>query len=177
MIDVRRMTDEEIASYGDEMKAFFAFIKYSESPEDILRVIDENAAVFSNLGELTYETLTELTNSPELRKLQGKYRTTEGGMNVCAGIKGLMDQSKKQGEAIGIEKGEARGIKKGEARGIKKGKAIGVKQGEAIGVQKGENKLASLILKLNELGRSDDIVKVTKNVKYRNKLYTDFGIT
>ena len=173
MIDVRRMTDEEIASYGDEMKAFFAFIKYSESPEDILRVIDENAAVFSNLGELTYETLTELTNSPELRKLQGKYRTTEGGMNVCAGIKGLMDQSEKkgmmEGEARGIEKGEARGIKKGEARGIKKGKAIGVKQGE--------NKLASLILKLNELGRSDDIVKVTKNVKYRNKLYADFGIT
>ena len=94
-------------------------------------------------------------------------------MNVCAGIKGLMDQSEKkgmmEGEARGIEKGEARGIKKGEARGIKKGKAIGVKQGE--------NKLASLILKLNELGRSDDIVKVTKNVKYRNKLYADFGIT
>ena len=106
VIDVRRMADEEIATYSPEMKSFFSFIKYSEDPKEVQRVIQENASVFSNLGELTYETLSELTNSPELRRIKGQYRTAEGGIDVCAGIKGLVDDAKKEAFDNGISKGE-----------------------------------------------------------------------
>lgn len=108
VIDVRRMTDEEIASYGPEMKAFFSFIKYSEDAKKVRQVIQENSGIFSNLGDLTYDTLTELTNSPELRKIKTAYRTAEGGIDVCAGIKGLIETSEKKGFKKGEVKGEDR---------------------------------------------------------------------
>ena len=106
---------------------------------------------------------------PELRKLQEKYRTKEGGTDVCAGIKGLMEQAKTEAEASGFKKGEANGIKKGEKNGIKKGEARGIKKGEA--------RLASLITELSRLGRNEDITKAAANVKYRKKLYVEVGIT
>ena len=153
VIDVRRMSEEEIAAYTPEMKAFFSFIKHSENPEEILKVVQENDVVFSSLGDLTYDTLMELTNSPELRKIKEQYKTTKGGINVCAGIKGLMDKSYQQGEEKGFKQGEEKGFKQGE------------------------DKLGRLIAHLIGLGQNDDIAKVATDTKYRQKLYVKYGIS
>ncbi len=43
-------------------------------------------------------------------------------------------------------------------------------------VNKGEDKLALLIRKLNEVGRSDDIIKAASDEEARKKFYREFGI-
>ena len=48
--------------------------------------------------------------------------------------------------------------------------------GKEEGIEKGENKLASLISKLMELGRTDDVTKCATDEKYRDKLYAEFKI-
>ena len=45
-----------------------------------------------------------------------------------------------------------------------------------IGEKRGEEKLAKLILLLNEDGRSSDVVKVLQNKEYRQELYAEYHI-
>lgn len=56
------------------------------------------------------------------------------------------------------------------------GKEEGREEGREEGIEKGENKLASLISKLMELGRTDDVTKCATDEKYRDKLYAEFKI-
>jgi len=147
VIDVRRLADEEIATYSPEMKAFFSFIKHSEDPEAILQVIQENADIFSNLSELTYDTLTELTNSPELGRIEEKYRTPKGGIDVCEGIKGLMEQSEAKGRKEGREEGREVGRKEGREEGREEGRIA-----ESIEIYRDEMNLdnESIIAKIKD---------------------------
>ena len=67
---------------------------------------------------------------------------------------------------------------KKEVREIMGGKVLTL-QSDRIkeeGIQKGENLLATLINKLLSIGKSEDIPKVTTDVKYRKKLYAQYGI-
>ena len=49
-------------------------------------------------------------------------------------------------------------------------------EGEEIGFAKGENRFATLASALVEAGRAEDILKATKDMKYRKKLYKEYGI-
>ena len=53
-------------------------------------------------------------------------------------------------------------------------------EGEEIGKEKGEKQMLlgmnSLILKLSELGRMDDMVKAAKDKGYQEKLFKEFGL-
>lgn len=44
------------------------------------------------------------------------------------------------------------------------------------GIEQGENKLSKLIATLMENGRSQDIIRVTQDKEYRNKLYQEYLI-
>lgn len=44
------------------------------------------------------------------------------------------------------------------------------------GVEKGEDKLSRLIARLMEDKRSQDVIKVTQDKQYRNKLYEEYRI-
>ena len=57
-----------------------------------------------------------------------------------------------------------------ETRGMEKG----LEQGREQGREQGENQLGSLITKLKELGRTDDVFKAAADKKYRDKLYKEF---
>ena len=67
-----------------------------------------------------------------------------------------MRLAKSQGEAIGVARGMAQGV--------------------AQGVAQGEDKLAKLINQLLSLGRTDDVMKATNDVKAREQFYKEFGI-
>ena len=60
------------------------------------------------------------------------------------------------------------------------GEEIGKALGEKIGKEKGEKQMLlgmnSLILKLSELGRIDDMVKAAKDKGYQEKLFKEFGL-
>lgn len=44
------------------------------------------------------------------------------------------------------------------------------------GLQDGERKVNTLILKLTELGRNDDILKAAINSEYQQQLFREFGL-
>ena len=48
---------------------------------------------------------------------------------------------------------------------------------EAIGEKYGENKMANLIMLLNEDGRLSDIVRVSQDEGYRQELYKEYHIS
>ena len=52
------------------------------------------------------------------------------------------------------------------------GKELGRKEGQ----KEGENRFATLASALIEEGRAEDILKATKDMEYRKKLYKEYGI-
>ena len=55
-------------------------------------------------------------------------------------------------------------------------KEEGEEIGLAKGLSQGENRFATLASALIEAGRPDDILKATKNIEYRKKLYKEYEI-
>lgn len=53
---------------------------------------------------------------------------------------------------------------------------VNVEKGIEQGIEQGENKLSKLIAKLMENGRSQDVIRVTQDKEYRNKLYQEYLI-
>ena len=51
------------------------------------------------------------------------------------------------------------------------------KIGEKRGEKNGEKKMAKLIMLLNEDGRLSDIIKVSQDEEYRQKLYVEYHIS
>lgn len=66
---------------------------------------------FSNVSETAVDALVELTHSPELKEIKTqKYTRPEGGIDVCLGIQGM------------IQDGRMRGIKEGKREGKEEAK-------------------------------------------------------
>ena len=51
---------------------------------------------------------------------------------------------------------------------------VNVEKGIEQGIEQGENKLSKLIATLMENGRSQDVIRVTQDKEYRNKLYQEY---
>ena len=51
-----------------------------------------------------------------------------------------------------------------------------IREGIEQGIEQGENKLSKLIATLMENGRSQDVIRVTQDKLYRNKLYEEYLI-
>ena len=108
LLDVCRMSDEEIYSYAGELRTVFGFRKYAEDKEKLGRFITSNREHFSNVSETAMNALEELTHSPELAKIRTQeYQTTEGGYNMCRGIQGMIQEGKMEG----IREGEMKKAK------------------------------------------------------------------
>ena len=122
LLDVCRMSDEEICSYTGELRTVFGFRKYAENKERLGRFIAVNREHFSNVSETAMNALEELTHSPELKKIKtSEYLTAEGGYNMCRGIQGMIQDGKmdgiREGIRVGMIEGEAK-AKKEMARAL-----------------------------------------------------------
>lgn len=60
--------------------------------------------------------------------------------------------------------------------GESKGRQEGRQEGRREGRQEGRSELSRLILKLSELGRTDDIVKAAENPEYQEQLMKELGV-
>ena len=104
LLDVCRMTDEEICGYTGELRTIFGFRKYAGDKEKLENFINENREYFTNVSETAVNALAELTHSSELMKIRTQeYTTTEGGIDVCKGIQGMI----RDGKLEGIREGKA----------------------------------------------------------------------
>ena len=122
LLDVCRMSDEEICSYTGELRTVFGFRKYAENKERLGRFIAGNREHFSNVSETAMNALEELTHSLELKKIRtSEYLTAEGGYNMCRGIQGMIQDGKmdgiREGIRVGMIEGEAK-AKKEMARAL-----------------------------------------------------------
>ncbi|MBO5537225.1 MAG: hypothetical protein J6B53_17800 [Clostridia bacterium] len=52
----------------------------------------------------------------------------------------------------------------------------GIKIGEKRGEKKGKKQMAQLVAKLFDLGKIEDLEKVSKDPEYREKLLKDYGL-
>ena len=112
LLDVCRMSDEEICSYTGELRTVFGFRKYAENKERLGRFIAGNREHFSNVSETAMNALEELTHSLELKKIRtSEYLTAEGGYNMCRGIQGMIQDGKMEGKMEGIREGEMKKAK------------------------------------------------------------------
>ena len=85
---------------------------------------------------------------------------------MCQALREIMKED--------FEAAEARGLEKGMEKGMQKGMEKGMLEGMEKGMEKGENQLSSLITRLKELGRTDDVFKAAADKQYRDKLYKEF---
>lgn len=60
--------------------------------------------------------------------------------------------------------------------GESEGRREGLMKGRQEGRQEGRSELSRLILKLSELGRTDDIIKAAENPEYQEQLMKELGI-
>ena len=142
LLDVCRMSDEEICSYAGELRTVFGFRKYAEDKEKLGRFITSNREHFSNVSETAMNALEELTHSPELAKIRTpEYQTTEGGYNMCRGIQGM--------------------IQEGKLEGIREGKIVGLREG----IREGEMKKAKeMSISLADMGMSAEKIAMAARV-------------
>lgn len=49
-------------------------------------------------------------------------------------------------------------------------------EGERIGIEKGEQRLSNLLKTLEDVGRSDEILKAVKDEEYQEKLMKEFNL-
>lgn len=61
-------------------------------------------------------------------------------------------------------------------RGTQQGIQLGIQQGMQQGIQQGELRLASLVEKLQQSDRLEDLQKVVSNKYYRKLLFEELGI-
>ncbi|MDD3746589.1 MAG: hypothetical protein PHD70_08990, partial [Anaerostipes sp.] len=116
--------------------------------------ISKNKEIFSCVPLETCSTIEAVTNTKEIRKYMEK--NENGVINVCQAIEDM----KKSSEAIGE----------------KRGRAIGQKQGEARGEKRGETRLSTLMNRLFEDERVNDVKKAINDSKFRKNLYQEYGI-
>ena len=123
LLDVCRMTDEEICRYAGELRTVFGFRKYADDRERLDRFIAANPGHFNNVSKTAVNALAELTHSPQLLGiLTPQYQTKKGGFNVCKGLDGMIQEGIQKGLKDGLQKGIQEGIQKGMQKGILAGK-------------------------------------------------------
>ena len=70
----------------------------------------------------------------------------------------------------------ARGFERGIAKGLAEGRAEGIAEGKAKGIAENQKQMNTLILKLSQSGRIDDIVKSASDEAFQQKLFEEFDL-
>ena len=110
--------------------------------------IEENQKVFSNLPEDAYDFLAVMAGIRNLQLIKQKIQTEGGRFDMCKAIKEMLRDSRQEGR----------------------------KEGRQEGRQEGQDEMATLIEKLILSNRISELLKVTTDKEYRNKLLIEYGI-
>ena len=120
LIDIRRMSDEEIIKYGSTLSTVFFSLKYQANGEKILSLVNEKK---SKLPSEAVDAINVFTKS----KFSDYIEDEEGEVNMIS----LYDSIKNYGMSMGLEEGQAKGIAMGRTEGVAIGRAEGVAEGSS----------------------------------------------
>lgn len=85
-------------------KQVFDFIRYAEDKESLYRLVSEDD-YYRNMDEDAYEVVSQYANLKDDVVDVADYKGTEGGIDMCKGIRDLMADSRAEGREEGREEG------------------------------------------------------------------------
>ena len=143
LIDMNQFENTDI--FETDLKQIFDFIRNSKNGVKLKDLVNSDIA-YQNMDEAAYDVITAFTNAKELEHIKPKHK--EGGyVDMCEGIKQLIEEGRNEGISIGRDEG----ISIGRDEGI----SIGRDEGISIGTNEGINTAFEIIRKL-KLGMSPE---------------------
>lgn len=140
VLDVRRFTNEEC--FKTDVREVFGFIRRSSDKKAVEQYLKEREKQFENIDEDAYDLIAAMTDTKQLQQVKEKYRSEEGGINMCKGLLDWVEESKMEGE------------KQGMRRGITQGKAAG------------ELTILNLITAMQLDGRTSEITRLSSEPEF-----------
>ena len=75
VLDVCRMSDEEIMTWDMDLRTVFWITKYAEDEDKLFAYMKENSAYVENVPELIYDAIESTTGSTALKLLRSRMKT------------------------------------------------------------------------------------------------------
>lgn len=143
LIAPAQMADEEIMKFQSSLREVLFFIKYSESKDELSRILENNKKRFGELERRAAEVIKAVTNSGM------KYKKSEEVVDVCKAIQEMQMEA----EQIGEQRGKQIGKQIGEQIGEQRGKQIGEQIGELRKAKESAKKLHEMGLAIEEIAQ------------------------
>lgn len=105
--EVRKFENTEV--FQTDVKQVFDCIRYSEDPEKLYELI-QNDPAYQELEEETYDVIAEHIKTVELMKVK-QYKKEGGKVDMCGAIAELIQRGRLEGMNQGIEQGIEQGIR------------------------------------------------------------------
>ena len=79
----------------------FGFIRRSSDKKAVEQYLKEREKQFENIDEDVYDLIAAMTDTKQLQQVKEKYRSEEGGINMCKGLLDWVEESKIEGKSAG----------------------------------------------------------------------------
>ena len=100
LIDIRRLEDTEI--FKTDVRQVFDFIRYAENKEELYRLVNSDS-YYQHMDADAYEVVAKYAKLEDGTVKMDEYKRKDGKVDVCKGIRDLMEDSKREGIKEGIK--------------------------------------------------------------------------
>lgn len=139
---------KQIERFQTDLQQVCGFLQRTKDKTALQEYVKENEEVFSRLKEDTYDLLTVMSGIKAMKLIKRDVMNIEGGFNMCKAFDDWMHDVRQEGEQCGMR----------------------------MGVEKGQNSARKLYEKLISAGRINDLMQVSTDDTYFQKLLVEFGI-
>ena len=130
VLDVRRLSDQEIQSYSDDLRVLFFMLKHARDKDKLKAAMSEDRA-FQNVSDDVLSALTPYIGKRRVELLQPPQGNRKGGLDMDTWFAQLFEAERQEG----WDEGRAEGWNEGRADGWNEGRADGWNKGRAEGIQ------------------------------------------
>ena len=120
LIDISKFENTDV--FQTDLKQIFDFIRCSKDGKKLKQLVNSDSA-YQNLDEAAYDVIAAFTHTKELTHVNPCYKKG-GKVDMCEGIRQLIEEGKNEGRSEGISIGKAEGIKELISKKLSKGKSI-----------------------------------------------------
>ena len=150
LVEVRKFPHLE--RFRTDIRYVFGFLANAQDKAALRIYVDNHRDFFSDVNEEAYDMISEMSQAEELRTLPKKrYRTETGGIDMCEGLQGMLEDSREEGREEGRKEGREEGREEGRKEGREEGREEGRKEGRKEGHEEGIM-LAKTVFRLSAQG-------------------------
>jgi len=96
---------------GKDVKHVFEFLRHCDNKKALLDLVSQES-YYQNVSEDTYDVLTKYADTKGIVNMD-KYKNENGGVNMCKGLRDLIDDSREEGREEGREEIIVKMLRKG----------------------------------------------------------------